>query len=163
MLPASNLARAMSSVLGDHGIFEKQPHAKCRTYPILSDASVFPVARSGTPSTVATSLTGGTEALRIERGAPFGSGSRRGRGSFTGDSGKKIMSSPSKAIKARCARMSSCSPPSRRPTGGASFPGPNGNTQALSERRRAKGHRSARIGQRRGAGDCAYLHAYKIA
>ena len=35
----------------------------------------FPVARSGTPSTVATSLTGGTEALRIERDAPFGSGS----------------------------------------------------------------------------------------
>jgi hypothetical protein len=23
---------------GDHGIFEKQPHAKCRTYPILSVA-----------------------------------------------------------------------------------------------------------------------------
>ena len=39
---------------GDHGIFEKQPHAKCRTYPILSVASVFPVARSGTPSTVET-------------------------------------------------------------------------------------------------------------
>jgi hypothetical protein len=30
-----------TQVLGDHGIFEKQPHAKCRTYPILSDASVF--------------------------------------------------------------------------------------------------------------------------
>ena len=39
---------------GDHGIFEKQPHAKCRTYPMLSVASVFPVARSGTPSTVET-------------------------------------------------------------------------------------------------------------
>ena len=37
-------------VLGDHGIFEKQPYAKCRTYPISSDASVFPVARSGTLS-----------------------------------------------------------------------------------------------------------------
>ena len=35
---------------------------------------VFPVARSGTLSTVATSLTA-PETLRIERGAPFGSGS----------------------------------------------------------------------------------------
>jgi hypothetical protein len=43
--------------------------------PFILDASVFPVA-TRTPSTV------GTEALRIERGAPFGSGSRRGPGSF---------------------------------------------------------------------------------
>jgi hypothetical protein len=57
--------------VGDHWILENNPLQSSETYPILSDASVFPATRSGTPSTVATSLTGGTEALRIERGAPL--------------------------------------------------------------------------------------------
>jgi transposase InsO family protein len=54
----------------DVGFLKNNPMQSSRAYPILSDASVFPGSKIGTPSTVATSLTGGTEALRIERGAP---------------------------------------------------------------------------------------------
>ena len=54
------------------GLWKTTP---CKVAELILDASVFPVA-TRTPSTV------GTEALRIERGAPFGSGSRCGPGSL---------------------------------------------------------------------------------
>ena len=42
--------RLPSLAVGDHGIFEKQPHAKWRTCPILSDASLFSGSKIGDTS-----------------------------------------------------------------------------------------------------------------
>ena len=53
------------------GFLKNNPMQSSRAYPVLSDASGFPGSKIGDTSTVATSLTGGTEALRIERGAPL--------------------------------------------------------------------------------------------